>query len=99
MSWAASRMSAAVASSFHIDRLGRAQDVFPPDPVAMLFDLAALDQIDFAPETLREFIGHPVVRPWPVCQITPEPRTWCIKKIQIAIGAKIVSQHRAKDLQ
>ena len=40
--------SAAVPSSFHINRLRSAQNMFSTNPVAMFLDLAALDQVHFS---------------------------------------------------
>src|SRR5437016_2618128 len=99
VSCAASRMSAAMASSFHIHGLESAENVFAANPISVFFDPVAFDQIHFASQYGGEFLGHVVARPGAVSFFARKIRSGCIKEVQVTPRPEIITEDRAENLQ
>lgn len=92
---AACRISSTAASSRGIPRLGGVENFSATNPVCTALDGPAAHYIHPTPKQRGQFIAHPyAVEERPVCVISKGD-----KDIDVAIDTKIVSQHRAEQLQ
>lgn len=65
----------------------------------MTFHFLSFDQIHFAAEQGRKFVGHVVVKPRTVRSISAKGRARCVKKINIAVGSEVIAKCRAEEFE